>query len=87
MKGRLIFITIFFSIAIILISGWFYFSRRSVGLTDERSEYIVALNEISKLNENGNYPLANEKIIRLQENMSKAEEQKVKLPLFQSYAE
>lgn len=76
MKGRLIFITIFFSIAIILISGWFYFSRRSVGLTDERSEYIVALNEISKLNENGNYPLANEKIIRLQENMSKAEEQK-----------
>lgn len=76
MKGRLIFITIFFSIAIILISGWFYFSRRSVGLTDERSEYIVALNEINKLNENGNYPLANEKIIRLQENMSKAEEQK-----------
>lgn len=76
MKKRLIFITIFFSMAIILISGWFYFSENSVNLTDERSEYIVALNEISKLNESGNYALANEKIIRLQENISGAGEQK-----------
>lgn len=76
MKRRIILITLFFCMTVILISGWFYFSEKRVSLNDERAEYIVALNEISKLNESGNYALANEKIIRLQENIFKAEEQK-----------
>lgn len=75
MKSRLILITIFFSIAFILISGVFYFSAKRASFADEKSEYIVALNEIDRLNESGKYALANEKIIALQERMRKAGEQ------------
>lgn len=76
MKSKLILIAIFFSSAVILISGGFYFSSERVDFTDERSEYIVALNEISRLNENGNYDLSNEKIITLQENLRQTENAK-----------
>lgn len=76
MKSRLIFITVFFSIAVIVFSGIFYFSIERIAPDDEKSEYIVALNEISKLNENGDYSSANEKITALQESMRKTEEQK-----------
>lgn len=112
MKGRLIFVTILFSLAVILISAGFYFtnqekplngerylneeslfneeklfiekgfsaekglSSQRVSFEDERSEYIVALNEISRLNINGNYELANEKIAVLQDKLRTAEVQK-----------
>lgn len=112
MKGRLIFVTILFSLAVILISAGFYFtngekplngerylneeslfneeklfiekgfsaekglSSQRVSFEDERSEYIVALNEISRLNINGNYELANEKIAVLQDKLRTAEVKK-----------
>ena len=91
MKGRLIFVTALFSLAVILISGVFILAWKtnipnegkgkpsaspkaenlsgSAGFEDERSEMIVALNEISRLNESGNYGLAEEKIRLLQEKM------------------
>lgn len=76
MKNRLIILTVLFSLAIILISYGFNFSSKQVDFTDEKSEYIVALNEISRLNENGNYDSANEKITSLQENIRNSENQK-----------
>lgn len=123
MKGRLIFVTALFSLAVILISGVLILSMKenspsgklfppkgeelpqngisagsnfstakdasqkteisaakdaslkaenlsgNAGFEDERSEMIVALNEISRLNESGNYGLAEEKIRLLQEKM------------------
>lgn len=76
MKGKLISVTIFFSLVIILLSAGFYFSSRSVNPEDEKSEYIVALNEIKQLNSNGDYKRADEKIVALQEYMYHNEERK-----------
>lgn len=76
MKNRIIFITAFFSLAVILLSGGFYLSSIDFNSEDEGSEYIVALNEISKLNENGNCNSANAKITALQQNIRDAEIQK-----------
>lgn len=69
MKSRLIGITVLFALAVIVISGGFYFSLKQQDSSDERSEYIVALNEISSLNDSGNYAAAGEKIAILQETM------------------
>lgn len=76
MKKRIIFITAMFSLAVILLSGGFYLSSRGADYEDEKSEYIVALNEISRLNASGNGDLANEKIKALQENMRENENRK-----------
>lgn len=76
MKKRLASITFLFSLAIILLSSGLYFNSKSVNSDDEKSEYIVALNEITRLNENGSYALASDKINALQENMRQAENQK-----------
>lgn len=69
MKSRLIGITVFFALAVIALSGGFFFSLKRHDLSDEKSEYIVALNEISRLNDSGNYAAADEKIAILQETM------------------
>lgn len=76
MKNRLIFVTVLFSLAAILVSGRLYMSSKSVDPEDDRAAYIVDLNEISRLNESGEYETANAKIAALQENMRKAELQK-----------
>ena len=76
MKSRIIFITVLFSLAVILISGGFYLSSRRIAPEDEMAEYIVALNEISRLNSVEKNETVNEKIAALQENMRKAENQK-----------
>lgn len=76
MKSKLIVITVLFSLSIILLSGGFYLSSKSVNEEDEKSMYIVSLNEISKLNENGDNKTVNEKINRLQENMRSDENRK-----------
>lgn len=73
MKNQIIFITAIFSLAVILLSGGFYLSSIDVNSQDEGSEYIVALNEISKLNANGHYDSANEKISTLQKSMRENE--------------
>ncbi|MDE7360332.1 MAG: HAMP domain-containing histidine kinase [Oscillospiraceae bacterium] len=75
MKNKLIFVTVLFSLAAILVSGGFYMSSKIVDPEDERSAYIVDLNEISRLIENGEHDTVNAKIDALQENMRKAESQ------------
>lgn len=69
MKKKLVFVAALFILAVISISGGFYLSSKKVNTDDERSEYIVALNEINRLNASGNYESANEKINALQENI------------------
>lgn len=71
MKNKLVFAAVLFSLAIIIISGGFYFSLKGINAEDERSEYIVSLNEIQKLNESGDHNAANEKIALLQEDIRK----------------
>lgn len=73
MKNKLIGITVLFSLAVILLSGWFYLSSKSVNPEEERATYIVDLNEIGRLSENGDIETASAKITALQENMRKAE--------------
>lgn len=76
MKSKCIFITVLFSVSIILLSGGFYLSSKGTNAEDEKSMYIVSLNEISKLNENGERKTVNEKINRLQEKMRSEENRK-----------
>lgn len=76
MKNKLIFVTVLFSLAVILLSGGLYLSSKRIDSEDEKSEYIVALNEVNRLIENGNYAAANEKTAVLRENMRKKEAQR-----------
>lgn len=69
MKRKILGMTIIFSLAVMLLSGWFYYSAKGVGVQDKKSDYIVALNEISMLNKNGNDRLAEKKIAALQEDI------------------
>lgn len=69
MKNRLIVVTVLFSLTVILLSAGFYLSSKSVDPEDERASYIVDLNEIGRLSENGDVETANAKIAALQENM------------------
>lgn len=76
MKGKLLFMTLLFSLAILFISLGCYLSAWRVNPTGEKAEYIVSLNEIKQLHESGDYRKADEKITALQENMHLAEVQK-----------
>lgn len=76
MKNKLILVTALFSLAVILLSVGAYLSLKNVNFEDEKSTYIIDLNEISGLNEKGEYDTANAKIAVLQENMRNAEIQK-----------
>lgn len=69
MKHKLILITALFSLGVILLSGWLYLSSMSGDTEEEKSEDIVALNEIAGLNAEGNHKAANDKIRALQEDM------------------
>lgn len=69
MKHKLIFITALFSLGVILLSVWLYLSSMSGDAEEEKSEAIVALNEIADLNAEGDHKAANEKIRALQEDM------------------
>ncbi len=74
MKNKLVFAAALFLLAVIFLSGGFYLSSKGANTDDERSEYIVALNEISRLNASENYQSANDKINALQENMRNQED-------------
>ena len=76
MKGKLISITALFSLVMIILSAGFYVSSNRVHTEEEQSEYIVALNEIKQLNNNGDDKRADEKITALQNDMHHAEKQK-----------
>lgn len=75
MKKRIFGLTVLFSLAVIVISSWFYFSAKDVDWQDKKSTYIVALNEISKLSKSGNDRQVQEKIAALQEDMRFLQEQ------------
>lgn len=75
MKHKILGMTIIFSLAAMLLSGWFYYSVKGVGVQDKKSGFIVALNEISMLNKNGNDRQTEEKIAALQEDMRLLQEQ------------
>lgn len=75
MKSKILGVTIIFSLAVILLSIWFYYSVKGIDVQDRKSDYIVALNEISMLNKNGNSRQAEEKIAALQEDMRLLQEQ------------
>ncbi len=74
MKNKILGVTVLFSFIIIVLSGVFYFSAKGPASGEEKSEYIVALNEIAQMNKNGDYHKASEKIALLQENMRLFEE-------------
>lgn len=74
MKSKLVSVTALFSMLMIVLSGGFYISSKKYDSKDERSDYIVALNEIKNLNETGEYDMAEQKISVLQENMRKSRE-------------
>lgn len=74
MKGKLIGITIGFSLAIILLSAGIYFSFGRVDSNEEKSDYIVALNELRQFVNSGDYKKADEKITILQASIRKMEE-------------
>lgn len=76
MKIKLISVTLLFSLVIILLSAGFYVSSRSVSPEEEKSEYIVALNEIKQLANQGKYERAQEKISGLQAYTQQLTEQK-----------
>lgn len=76
MRNKLLRMTALFSLMIIMVSSWFYFSAKGADAQEIKSGYIVALNEISKLNTNGAYDQADKKIAALQEEVRLSEEQK-----------
>ncbi len=69
MKAKLIFITIFFLILILLLTGGFYLSCKQADMQDTRAEQVIALNEIEQLAANGDYAAMSEKVAKLQENI------------------
>lgn len=74
MKNKLIIAAAVFSLGIILISGGLYLFSASENADSGKAQYIVDLNEIERLNLQGDYKTANEKINILQENMREKEE-------------
>ncbi len=68
-------ITILFSALVIVVSGWLYFSAKDTDVQEEKSNYIVALNEISMLYGRGHEGQAEAKVAALQEDMRLFKEQ------------
>lgn len=61
MKGRVIKITIFFSLLLVAVTGLLALNSRKADPQDMRSEQLVDLNEISQLIERGDYDAAKQK--------------------------
>lgn len=73
MKAKLTLITALFSLGVILLSAGFYVSSGNADGEEKRAEYVIALNEIARLNQGGDYRAANEKIGALQEDLRTGE--------------
>ena len=61
MKGRVIRITVVFSLLLVAVTGILALSSRKSTPQDERSEQLLQLNEISQLIDQGKYDLAKQK--------------------------
>lgn len=67
MKSRLISVTALFSAVIVILTGIFYFSERQINSQDNKSEQLVAINEIEQLVKMGEYEKLSEKTALLSE--------------------
>ena len=61
MKGRIIKITVIFSLLLVAVTGILAFNSRKTGSQDERSGQLLDLNEISQLIDQGEYDKAKQK--------------------------
>lgn len=73
MKNKLFSVTAVFGAVIILLTGFFYFSSSAENGQTEKSQQIVALNEIDQLVKSGDTALAEEKISELEKSIRNTE--------------
>lgn len=69
MKGRLFSVTVLFSVLMIIAASIFYFSEKQADPQDNRSEQLVAINEIDQLVKMGEYEKLPEKTAQLSESI------------------
>lgn len=74
MKGRLISVTALFSTLIIIVSGIFFYMGNQANSQDNRTEQLVAINEIEQLVKMGGYEKLSEKTTELSESIRLSEE-------------
>lgn len=74
MKGRLISVTALFSTLIIIVSGIFFYMGNQANSQDNRTEQLVAINEIEQLAKMGEYEKLSEKTAELSESIRLSEE-------------
>lgn len=73
MKSKLFLVTAIFGAIIILLTCFFCFSSSEDNSNSEKSQQIVALNEINQIVDSGDISLAKEKISDLEENIRSTE--------------
>lgn len=73
MKGRLVSVTVLFSVLIIIAASIFYISEKQADPQDNRSEQLVAVNEIEQLVKKGEYEKLPEKTAKLSESIRSSE--------------
>lgn len=73
MKGRLISVTALFSVLIIIVTGVLYYKQKQANSQDNKSEQLVAINEIEQLVKTGEYEKLSEKTAELSENIRSSE--------------
>lgn len=74
MKGKLISVTTLFSALIIIVSGVFFYMGNQANSQDNRTEQLVAINEIEQLVKMGEYEKLSEKTTELSESIRLSEE-------------
>lgn len=73
MKGRLISVTALFSALIIIVAGVFFYTEKQANSQDNKSEQLVAINEIEQLVKTGEYEKLSEKTAELSESIRSSE--------------
>ena len=73
MKGRLISVTTLFSALIIIVAGVFFYTEKQANSQDNKSEQLVAINEIEQLVKTGEYEKLSEKTAELSESIRSSE--------------
>lgn len=74
MKGRLVSVSVLFSVLIIIASGIFYFTDKQADPQESLSEQLVAVNEIDRLVKMGEYEKLTEKTAALSESIRSSKE-------------
>ena len=72
MKGRIIKVTVIFSLLLAAVTGILALNSRKSVKQDERSEELLDLNEISQLIEQGDYDMAKSRAYMAQKALRKA---------------